>query len=167
MKKLFTLILIAAAFASCSTDEQARQTFETLQVGDSLFIDYPFSVSLFKKVRTEYRYYGSRNPKAPKDTIDFVNVNFIKDDYFYQNKTSFIGVASGVTDTTISNPASQNNDKWIGIKVDPRLVQNFLKGGREWNDGTITPYGDKDIGDINLYVQAKDVSLSNNDEKLK
>jgi hypothetical protein len=167
MKKLVFIAALTFIIVSCSNDEHANYVFSNVKEGDSLFVEHPYGFNFYKKERIPYRYYGKSDPRAPKDTIDFTNVNMISRDYFYQKKTTFIGFASGVIDSTISNPASQDNSQWIGIKPDKKMIDYYLEDHREWNDGTYPSIYGEDVGDKNLFVMAKDVSLKNNDEKLK
>lgn len=166
MKKLFTVLLLATALTSCSNDESLRLVFQDVKEGDSLFISSNFGFDVYKKVRKEYKYYGARDPKAPADTIDFEAVASVDSKYFYQNKTSFLGVSSG-KDSTVSNPASVGNSQWIAIKPDQKLIDFYLQGHNSWNDGTKTPYGTESIGDHNLYIKASVVSLKKNDSTFK
>jgi hypothetical protein len=164
MRKIIFAGMLCAFLFSCNS---SADEFENINVGDSLFVKSEYT-DIYKKARITYRYYGSRDKFAPKDTIDFYNVNGVISDFFIEKRTSFIGIAKG-KDTTVSNPASKDNDKWIIIEPNPALIEWYnAKNERwKWNDGTSYTSSEISIGDDNLYVMSKNVTLVNNDEKMR
>ena len=171
MKYLTILFVSIVLLSSCGSEEQETLVFNTVKKGDSLFVTSEY-IDIYKKGRIEYKYYGARDKFAPKDTIDFFRINSFslgeEGNYFINNRTSFIGFAIGI-DSTISNPASMDNDKWISLQVDQNIIDwyNSKQKYTKWNNGDFYPHGKESIGDSFLYVKASEVILDNNDQNFR
>jgi hypothetical protein len=165
------LIFLLSYWIEVSNNEQEHklnQIWNNIKSGDSIFIKSNlYSLDFYKKGRQKLDDYEQNKINNRRmDTLNFIKQNSVDEKYFYQNKTSFIGICLG-KDSCITEPGKNNKSRWIKIKptfkiTHPPKSDKYDLESRKWennaNDYFIVGKLSKDF-----YIKFEDITVINND----
>jgi hypothetical protein len=145
-----------------------EQVWENLSKGDSIFIRPDVAVTHFyKKGREKLDEFGQKQINYTKtDTTNFFKINSVHEKYYYQNKTSFIGICLG-KDSTLTKEGFHNKHRWVIIKPDQKLTElkitnEFALEKIGWRENFDSYFYNNTLGK-NFYLKFSDISTTNND----
>lgn len=149
-------------------EKRMTKSWNMLKAGDSVFVKDGVTITVFyKKGRkklneTEQKdCYYQRN-----DTVEFFKINELHEKYYYQNKTSFIGICLG-KDSTQTVKGFDNKYRWVKIKPIPKItrlkdINEFEYSQEKWKYNTGLSSIDPTLGN-DFYLKFTAVSLLNSD----
>jgi hypothetical protein len=165
-----TLLIVLGWWGSkLDSDSKSRDliNWHSIKKGDSIFVKkHVFYLDFFKKGREKLESYEQREIKYRReDTLNFIKQNSLHEKYFFQNRTSFVGICIN-KDSTITKQGVSNSHRWIKIKPSyeishPPKTSNFIHDTRKWHD---------DINDYfvigrlskDFFVSFNDITNTNN-----
>lgn len=163
---LFVVLIMGLVIWLFSTaGDRENELWSQVKVGDSLFVkSNTISIEFYKKGKSKLFEWEQREIKyAREDTIDFIQVNRVPEKYFFKNKTSFIGICTGI-DSTVT----QSGDRWLMVEPTheithpPKPENPYDYDARKWDDPESTYEGYPLSKEY--YVSLSDVVLSNNNK---
>ena len=108
-----------------------------------------------------------------KDTVNFLGHNHVSDQFFHENRASFLGICTGV-DSSITVEGTSSTHKWLQIHPSKSLstppkpekdqfgIESYDSNLRRWNDKNDDILSTVPLSN-EFYVNAADVQLTNND----
>lgn len=116
------------------------QRWNMIKYGDSVFVKKNvFYLDFYKKGKQKLSDYEQQKINYRRtDTLNFIKQNSVHEKYFYQNRTSFIGVCIG-KDSTITQQGNYNKNRWIKIKPSynishPPKADKYDYEARKWEN---------------------------------
>jgi hypothetical protein len=100
-----------------------------------------------------------------EDTLNFIEQNSVHEKFFYQNRTSFVGICLG-KDSSITKEGSVNQHRWVRIRPSyqishPPTADKYDFEARKW-ENNLTGYFIKGKLSKDFYVKFSDITITNN-----
>ena len=97
-------------------EQKSTQIWNNIISGDSIFVkSNVYSLNFYKKGREKLDNYEQKEINYRRtDTLNFIRQNSVHEKYFYQNRTSFVGICLG-KDSSITKQGYYNKNRWIKI----------------------------------------------------
>lgn len=165
---VFILLLRSIVNIDSKSDLITEQTWESIQPGDSIFIKSDVAnICFYRKGREKLSDEEQKEIHYRReDSLNFIEQNLIPEKFFYQNRTSFIGICID-KDSSITKQGVYNNHKWIKIVpsykiTHPLKSEKYDYESRKWKNNA------KDffvVGKLSkgFFVSFEDVTNVNND----
>jgi hypothetical protein len=160
---LFGILLNLSGSGDKKIDTE-EYVWKNVKIGDSLFVRDSYGIDFYKKGKVKLTQGEQREVRyAYDERIDFIEVNHVTDKFFFKNKTSFLGMCTGIDSMT---------GQWIMIKPSqpvthpPKRKDDYDFETRRWENKMYDILHDTKLSK-EFYVRASDVVLKNNDNLFK
>ena len=164
---IFLLFYLGSGYVY-EQEQKSIQAWKNIKVGDSIFVkNNIYSLKFYKKGRQELASYEQKEINYRRtDTLSFIRQNTVHEKYFYQNRTSFVGICLG-KDSSITKQGSYNKNRWLMIIpsyeiAHPPKSDKYDYDSREWQDNSTDYFA---IGNLSkdFFISFDDVTTINND----
>lgn len=164
----FILLIRYSVNTDSKSELKSEQTWKSIQPGDSIFVKSDVTnIDFYKKGREKLSDEEQKEIHYRReDSLNFIEQNSVPENFFYQNRTSFIGVCID-KDSTITKQGINNNHKWIKVLpsykiTHPQKSEKYDYESRKWKNN------DKDlfiVGKLSkvFFVSFEDITNVNND----
>lgn len=165
---LFILLIRFIVNIDSKSDLITKQTWESIQPGDSIFIKSDVAnICFYKKGREKLSDEEQKEIHYRReDSLNFIEQNSVPEKFFYQKRTSFIGICID-KDSSITKQGVYNNHKWIKIApsykiTHPLKSEKYDYESRKWENNTNDSFV---LGKLSkgFFVSFEDVTNVNND----
>ena len=165
---LFILLIRFIVNIDSKSDLKSEQTWKSIQPGDSIFLKSDVTdICFYKKGREKLSDEEQKEIRYRReDSLNFIEQNSVPEKFFYQNRTSFIGICID-KDSTTTKQGIYNKHKWIKVVpsykiTHPLKSEKYDYESRKWENNT------KDffiVGKLSkgFFVSFEDVTNVNND----
>jgi hypothetical protein len=165
---VFILLIRCIVNIDSESDLKSEQTWKSIQPGDSIFVKSDVAdICFYKKGREKLSDEEQKEIHYRReDSLNFIEQNSVPEKFFYQNRTSFIGICID-KDSTTTEQGIYNNHKWIKVLpsykiIHPLKSEKYDYESRKWENN------DKDffiVGKLSkgFFVSFKDITNVNND----
>jgi hypothetical protein len=109
---IFLLLIHWIINIDSKSELKSEQTWKSIQSGDSIFVKSNVTnIDFYKKGREKLSDEEQREINYRREyTLNFIEQNSVPEKFFYQNRTSFIGICID-KDSTITKQGIYNNQK--------------------------------------------------------
>ena len=177
-KLILTLIIIGLAFLflllvlgsnySHEKELESLRIWNGIEKGDSVYVKKNvYYLDFYKKGRQELSDYEQKEINYRRtDSLNFIKQNSIHEKYFYQNRTSFIGICIG-KDSSVTKEGKYNNHRWLAIKPsykisNPPKSDKYDFDARKWENNSTDYFVVGNLSKI-FYLKFDDITIVCND----